>query len=211
MSGEETVKPSAKLDLYKEFEKQYVKPKKPVFVDIPAIPYLTACGRGQPGGEDFRRKIGALFGAAYTIKMARKSAGQDYKVCGLEALWWVDDAGKPVDEVPLDEWTWKLMIRVPGFITAREVKQAAAALEEKGKLPEGVEVRLEKIKEGQCVQMLHVGPYQEETRTVQAMKEFAEANKMRFHGPHHELYISDPNRVASERLRTILRQAVRAA
>ncbi|HSB17701.1 MAG TPA: GyrI-like domain-containing protein [Bryobacteraceae bacterium] len=205
------MKTSAKLDLYKEFEKQYVKPTKPIFVNIPAIPYLTTDGSGKPGSEDFQRKIGALFGVAYTIKMARKSAGRDYKVCGLEGLWWFDDANKPVSELPLDEWNWKLMIRVPDFVTAREVRQAVTALAKRGKLPDGVEVRLEKIKEGQCVQMLHVGPYQEETRTVQAMKEFAEANKMRFHGPHHELYISDPNRVASERLRTILRQAVRLA
>lgn len=205
------MKPSAKLDLYQEFTRQYVKPKKPVFVDIPAIKYLTADGSGRPGSEDFQRKIGALFGVAYTIKMARKYAGRDYKVCGLEGLWWFDDANKPVSEVPLDEWNWKLMIRVPDFVTAREVRQAVTALAKKGKLPDGVEIQLERIKEGRCVQMLHVGPYQDEAHTVQTMMEFAAANKMRFDGPHHELYISDPRRVPPERLRTILRQAVRPA
>lgn len=205
------MKPTLKLDLYKEHKQQYVAPRKPVFVDIPAVAYLAIDGRGEPAGEEFQSKVGTLYAAAYTLKMAKKSAGQDYKVCGLEALWWTEAASKRFTDVPPREWNWRLLIRVPDFITAKEVKQAAETLRSRGKGAGAAEVRLERFKEGRCVQMLHVGPYSEEERSIEAMMRFAEEHEMRFEGKHHEIYVSDPRRVAPERLRTILRHPVRAA
>ena len=77
-----------KLDLYKEHKAEYVTPKVPVIVDIKPAKYLAVTGKGAPGGEEFQRCIGALYGAAYTIKFNKKFAGQDYKVCHLEGFWW---------------------------------------------------------------------------------------------------------------------------
>jgi hypothetical protein len=187
-----------KVDLYKLHKADYVTPKEPVFVRIGAAKYLTVEGQGEPGGEMFQSMLGALYAAAYTIKMTKKFAGQDYKVCGLEGLWWGFEGAR-------ETWRWKLIIRVPEFIAARDLKDAVARLKEKGKgdLPE--KVRLETIKEGRCVQMLHVGPYSAEPATVERMKAFAEASGLSLRGPHHEIYLSDPRRVAPEKLRTILR------
>ena len=110
---------------------------------------------------------------------------------------------------PQDSWRWKLLIRVPSFICDRMLKATAARLKAKGKPDPPVEVRLETLKEGRCVQVLHTGPYASEPATIARMKAFAEGKGLSFAGTHHEIYLSDPRRVAPEKLRTILRMPVR--
>jgi hypothetical protein len=98
---------------------------------------------------------------------------------------------------------------VPDFITARDLKGALAQLQARGKAPEAAQVKLETLREGRCVQMLHLGPYSDEPRTVAQMKAFAKAQGLALKGPHHEIYVSDPRRVAAEKLKTILRWPVK--
>jgi len=198
-----------KLDLYKELKAEYVTPKKPVLVKTKPAKYLTITGKGKPGGELFQKHIGALYGAAFTIKMTRKFAGQDYKVCHLEGLWWGDKEGLDFSAIPLDQYNWKLIIRVPDFIQKKDLDSAVRALKEKGKGPEVAEVKLEKINEGLCVQMLHVGPYPDEVKTIAQMMNLAQEKGLACQVPHHEIYLSDPRRVAPARLRTILRLSVK--
>jgi hypothetical protein len=200
---------SQKLDLYKEHKAEYVAAKAPVLVKVSPAKYLAVDGRGEPGGEAFTAGVGALYGSALTIKMARKFAGKgDYKVCGLEGLWWTDrKVLSPADLPARQEWQWKLLIRVPEFIRSADLKSALAALEKKGKSPQAA-VRLETIREGLCVQMLHVGAYGDEPKTIAAMHALVRENGLAFKGPHHEIYLSDPRRVAPERLKTILRHPV---
>ncbi|MCK4303043.1 MAG: GyrI-like domain-containing protein [Candidatus Eisenbacteria sp.] len=57
--------------------------------------------------------------------------------------------------------------------------------------------------------MLHVGPYERQKETVTQMQAMMEEAGLKPRGPHHEVYLSDPRRVAPEKLRTILRQPVR--
>jgi hypothetical protein len=109
---------------------------------------------------------------------------------------------------PPDTWNWKLLMRVPEFIKAADVKAAIRTLEKKGKAPGAAEVYLEKLNEGTCVQMLHVGPYATEEETIAQMMAFANEQGLAFHGLHHEIYLSDPRRVPPQRLRTILRHPV---
>ena len=201
--------PSEKIDLYKQHKDQYAAPKKPVLLTVEEATYLAINGRGAPGGEEFTDKIGALYSAAYTIKMTRKFSEQrDYVVCKLEALWWFEE-GKDFESTPREDWQWKLMIRTPDIVKPKELEKASAALIEKGKSPSVRDVKLEGISEGLCVQMLHVGPYDKEGDTVEVMKTFAEEQGLEFRGRHHEIYLSDPRRVAPERLKTILRHPVR--
>src|SRR5579859_462308 len=150
--------PSTKLDLYKLNKAEYVTPRKPELIRIKPAHYLTIAGQGSPGGERFTACIGALYGMAFTIKMTRKFAGkQDYGVCKLEGQWFFD--GDP-GAIPKEEWRWKLMIRTPAFITKQDLSAAVATLLKRGKAREVEEVRLEKIHEGPCIQMLHLGPYE---------------------------------------------------
>ena len=198
---------SDKLDLYKIHKAEYEAPKKPALVKVGPAKYLTFAGRDKPGGPVFQAAIGALYAMAFTIKMAKKFAGQDYKVSHLEGLYWTA-SGKDLLEEPGQEMEWKLLIRVPDFITARDLKGALAQLQARGKAPEAAQVKLETIREGRCVQMLHVGPYCDEPLTIAQMKGLAEQEGLALEGPHHEIYLSDPGRVAAEKLRTILRYPV---
>jgi hypothetical protein len=201
----------AKLDLCKLHKDEYVAPKKPQLVKTRPAKYLAIAGRGKPGDELFQSQIGSLYGVAYTLKMASKAAGQDYKVATLEGLYWPDDPAACVFGQALEALNWKLLIRTPDFITAKQLKEAIAALAEKGKALEAGEVKIEKLSEGLCVQMLHVGPYAAEKRTIDAMTALMQENRLVQAGPHHEIYLSDPRRVPEERLKTILRMPVRKA
>ena len=70
-----------KIDLYKQPKDQYTSAKKPVLVTMDEATYLAITGRGVPGGPEFTDRIGALYGAAFTVKMTRKLVGwQDYVV-----------------------------------------------------------------------------------------------------------------------------------
>jgi hypothetical protein len=199
-----------KIDLYKQHKDQYVTPRKPVLVTMDKATYLTISGRGAPGGPEFTEKIGALYGAAFTIKMTRKFAGQqDYAVSKLEAQWWLDGESCDFANAPKEQWNWRLMIRTPPFIRQKELADAARKLIQKGKAPCADQVKLESITEGPCVQMLHIGPYEEEARSIGAMSVFAEQEGLTLHGRHHEIYLSDPRRIAPEKLKTILRVPVK--
>lgn len=204
---------SDKLDLFREHRRaDYATPRKPVLIETTPGRYLSVSGRGVPGGEDFQALVGALYGMAYTLKFESKGGGRDYKVAPLEAIWW-GARKKPKDPQafatePPESWHYDLLIRTPDFVTDDQRKRAAEALVEKGKGPEARKVRLRDLHEGRCVQVLHVGPYDAEGPTIDAMLAFAAGEGLRPAGLHHEIYLSDPRRVPPERLRTILRLPV---
>jgi len=195
-------------DLVSQHQDEYAMPKDPVLVTVRAGRYLSVTGAGAPGGAEFQARLGALYGHAYTIKFAKKQAGADsFKVAPLEALWWVAGGGR-VFTAAKRRWRWKLLIRVPSSVRPADVRAARAALRAKGRPSTGV--RLETIAEGSSVQMLHVGAYGDEPRTIARMDAFAHAHRLRLRGRHHEIYLSDPRRVPPARLRTILRHPVTA-
>ena len=194
----------AKLDLYQINKAEYAAPRQPVLLRIAKAAYLGIAGRGAPGGEAFQQALAALYGIAFTAKMASKHAGRDYAVGKLEGLWWVD-SGRLFLTEPKDTWRWRLLIRTPDFIGKREMEAARKKLTQKGKDPLCEQVELTALDENQCVQMLHTGPYDHEPATLAQMEAFATAQGYRFAGLHHEIYLSDPRRVAPEKLRTILR------
>jgi len=211
-STEDTVGPAQpdKLNLFKQHSDQYATPKKPKLIEIAPALYLAAKGTGGPGGEGFQECVGALYGLAYTLKFACKVAGRDFVVCKLEALYGIDGQDHAeLSKLPVEQWKWKMLIRVPGFIDDDQLAAARSSLLERGKEGTFDSVKLEAIDEGPCVQMLHVGPYDKEIETIRQMRAFMEGQGLQSHRWHHEVYLSDPRRVPPERLRTILRQPVR--
>lgn len=197
------MKAAEKLDLLELHKADYVAPKKPVLLTIAPATYLAIDGRGHPGDAHFTAQIGALYGIAFTTRMQRKFAGRgDYTIAKLEARWADMSAG---EKLP---WSWELLIRTPEFVTDDDLQSAAAALVAKGHPAAVQHVQRRVIDEGRCVQMLHVGPYEQEPATVRIMTDFAAQHALRAAGPHHEIYLSDPRRVPPERLRTILRLPV---
>lgn len=198
-----------KIDLFKQHKDEYRATARPRIVTVGRARYLAIDGKGTPASAAFQRAIGALYGMAYTIKMTRKFSGrQDYVVGKLEAVYRAKSkAFTPGQPLPKD-LAWTLMIRTPDLVERGELSEAVAALESKGKGEGAGEVRLETLDEGQCVQVLHVGPYEDEAPSVAAMLAHAEAEGLRVVGPHHEIYLSDPRRTAPEKLKTILRAPV---
>lgn len=199
-----------KVDVLARHRAEYTATRTPHIVTTGPGRYLSIQGRGEPGGAFFRDQVGALHGMAWTLKVAMKAGGKDFKIPPLEGLWWPADGGDPSDGCG-GEWNWKLLMRVPNFVKGRALDPAALKLEAKGRAAGAREVRLEELREGRCVQALHVGPYATEQATIDRMRRAAADLGLAFHGRHHEIYLSDPRRVAPERLRTILRMPVRAA
>lgn len=181
----------SKLDLYALHKSEYATPRRPAFVDTKPARYLAIRGSGKPGGREFQAAVGALYKAAFTTKMASKRAGRDYAVCKLEGLY-----------PSMKEWT--LIIRTPDFID-----QVLGSDVSGSKVSDSEDVELKTLDEGRCVQLLYTGSYDKEGPAIEAMSAFAKESGLGAHGDHHEIYLSDPRRVAPEKLRTILRQPVR--
>jgi hypothetical protein len=201
---------SEKLDLYRKHKAEYVARPTPAMVKVGPAKYLTVSGKGAPGGEAFQAAVAALYGVAFTVKMTRKFAGKgDYKVCHLEAQYWASGKAADFTKLKPGQWRWRLMIRVPTFIRQADLAAARKTLAEKGKSGDFKKVKLEKLAEGRCVQVLHVGPYEKVAETYAKMGEFVAAEGLKYRGRCHEIYLSDPRRVPPPRLRTILRHPVR--
>lgn len=202
------MKPIEKIDLFKQLKTDFKQTKEPILFKATSGQYLTVDGKGLPGGETFQQAIEALYSVAFTVKMTRKADDLgDYVVCKLEALWWVDGQ-EDFSQVDQDLWQWKLMIRTPDCVEVTDLQKAVTALKGKGKARAVENITLENLDEGLCVQMLHLGPYDRECETIAEMQTFMEMKKVKPNGPYHEIYISDPRRVAPERLKTILRKPV---
>jgi hypothetical protein len=186
-----------KLDLYKVHKSEYVAPKKPLLLKVKPAQYLAIEGHGKGGDGAFQAAIGVLYNVAFTVKMARKFAGkQDYGVCKLECLW-------------SSQEDWQLMIRTPDFTKVKDLEQAQENLLAKGKDALVRKVKLTKLAEGTCIQMLHVGPYDKVCDTLGIMGLWAREQQKTMDNYCHEIYLSDPRRVAPAKLKTILRRALK--
>jgi hypothetical protein len=197
-----------RIDLYREHNAEYVASQRPAIVEVGPARYLVAAGKGVPGGPEFQSAMGSLFRAGYTLKFLYRARGHDFKVPGPEGVWGVRLERGPFQVKNLAKTPWRLVIRLPEFVTKADLRVALHRLAEKGRTGP-VEVALEPFREGTCVQMLHVGPYADEGRTIRVMIAFAREHRLSIVGPHHEIYLSDPRRVPPARLRTILRLGVK--
>lgn len=197
-----------KLNLVKEYKDYYSAKLHPKVVENGHVPYLSIIGKGEPAGKNFIEAVGALYPLAYGIKFIYKLKEYDFAVPKLEGLWWVD-SDKPGLEVPREEWHWKLMIRMPEFVSKENVEIAKENVIKKKKIDLVKSVKFESINEGKCVQIMHIGPYITEPETIEKMELFMEENQWVKNGLHHEIYLSDPRKTAPEKMKTILRQPVK--
>jgi len=203
-----------KVDLKKEWAALYTATRKPALVCVPEGNFLVVHGQGDPNASDaYPNAIQALYSLSFTMKFGRKADSDvpDWTVMPLETLWWTEGSDVLVPE-DKGGWSWTAMILQPSFITAAMVAEAAAAVRRKrGDVPALGDAKLERFDEGLCAQVLHVGPYAEETATIERLAEWICAQGYAPRGRHHEIYLSDPNRTKPERLRTIIRQPVAPA
>jgi hypothetical protein len=199
-----------KIDLKKEFKDLYNPPKDFVVVDVPPMQYLMVDGHGDPNtAQSYKEAVEALYGVAYTLKFAsKKQLSKDYIVMPLEGLWTAKDMDAFLKREK-DDWDWTMMIMQPNWITEAMVHEAIEVVRTKKNPPALHLMRFETYKEGKCVQIMHIGSYDEETPTLQKMHhEYMPAHNLKFSGPHHEIYIGDPRKAEPSRLKTVLRQPV---
>jgi hypothetical protein len=182
-------------------------------VTVPPQRFLAVDGHGDPNtAPAYVEAIEALYAVAYTVKFTGKRAGRDLVVGPLEGLWYADDASVFTAR-DKDAWGWTMLISLPDWVSDAEVDDAITAARAKKKVLPGLDrVRIERLDEGLCKQLLHVGSYDEETPALTRLHgELLPAEGLRERGRHHEVYLGDPRRTAPEKLKTVVRQPVEPA
>lgn len=207
-----------KFDYKKEYKEFYLPKNKPELIDVPDMNYIAVRGQGDPNeeGGEYKAAIGLLYAIAFTIKMSEKGNHKiegffDYVVPPLEGFWWQDGVDG-VDYAHKEDYQWISLIRLPDFVTKTDFDWAVEEATRK-KQADFSRVEFYSYTEGMCVQCMHIGPYDEEPATVQAMEDYAHAmgyeidiSETRF---HHEIYLSDARRCSPEKLKTVIRHPVR--
>lgn len=209
-----------KLDLKKQYKHLYQPSAKRVeLVEVPELAFAMIDGAIEKGYEPstspaFQQATQALYSLAYTLKFTLKKRDADpvdFPVMALEGLWWVEDG--VFDITVKDNWYYTLMIMQPDVVTPQVFAEGLEAVRRKQGGSRALEkIRLERYKEGACVQTMHVGPYATEPATLERMRAFMQENGLRdlvgLGGKHHEIYLGDPRRAAPDRLKTVLRHPV---
>ncbi len=198
----------------KQEKEIYLPSTKPVQITIPQYRYITLSGKGNPNNPFFSECIGVLYNVAYTIKMNIKKeqnlpAGyKDWAVYPLEGVWDISDEAKKISGKKLnkDDFIFELMIRQPDFISADFFNKMLELTKVKKPHPLLDAVEFKTITDGECLQMLHVGSYDNEPESFKQMEEFAaDSNLKRICKAHREIYLSDFRKVPVEKLKTVLR------
>ncbi len=206
------------FDYKKEYKEFYMPASKPAIVTVPEMHYIAVRGRGNPNDEngEYKKSIGLLYGIAFTIKMSKKGTHKidgyfEYVVPPLEGFWW-QEGSDTIDYANKDGFHFLSLIRLPDFVTKDEFNWAVQEATNKKKT-DFSKVEYLTYDEGTCVQCMHIGSYDNEPATVALMHEYMAANgyelditESRY---HHEIYLSDPRKCASERLRTVIRHPIK--
>jgi hypothetical protein len=199
-----------KYDIKKEFKSLYSAGVADFeLVDVPEFSYIAIDGNGDPNtSAEYVAAIESLYATAYVLKFASKASGRDFVVGPLEGLWRADDM-TVFARGDKNQWGWTMMIVQPPWITPEHVARAVAHAAAKKQLSSLAKLRLLRMVEGECAQILHIGTYANEAPTLKRLHEqYLPARHVRPSGDHHEIYLSDPRRTAPEKLKTILRQPV---
>ena len=206
------------FDFRKEYKEFYLPPERPGIVTVPRANYVAVRGSGDPNAPDgdYQRAIGVLYAVAYTLKMSymtdhRIDGFFEYVVPPLEGFWWQEGVNG-MDYGNKAALQWLSVIRLPDFVTKADFDWAVETAGRKKKLDcSGAEFLT--VEEGLCVQILHVGPFDDEPRSVALMDEYLRENgyenDFSAERMHHEIYLSDARKVAPEKWRTVIRHPIR--
>lgn len=206
------------FDFKKEYKEFYLPPKKPGIVTVPPMNYLAVRGRGNPNSEggEYKASIGLLYAIAFTIKMSKMGSHKidgyfDYVVPPLEGFW-RQDGITGIDISRKEDFRFISVIRLPDFVTRADFVWAVEEASRKKKT-DFSKVEFFHYDEGECVQCMHIGSYDNEPETIRAMHEYAGQNGYQIDitaaRMHHEIYLSDPRKCAPKRLRTVVRHPVK--
>ena len=208
------------FDFKKEYKEFYLPPKTPTIVEVPPMNYLAVRGKGDPNDEEgeYRNSIGLLYGIAFTIKMSYKGSHKidgyfEYVVPPLEGFWWQDGV-RGIDYGRKEDFNFISVIRLPDFVSREDFDWAVREATKKKKT-DFSKVEFFHYDEGLCVQCMHLGSYDDEPATVEAMHQLAgkEGYKLDINDKrmHHEIYLSDPRKTEPAKLKTVVRHPIKKA
>lgn len=206
------------FDFKKEYKEFYLPKQKPEIIEVPKMNYIAVRGKGNPNAEggEYQKAMEILYSLAYTIKMSYKT---DYKIKGffeyvvppLEGFWWQENVDG-IDYEDKDSFNWISCIRLPDFVEKEDFDWAVKTAEEK-KRKDFSSAEFLTVEEGLCVQIMHIGPFDNEPESVAVMDKFIEEkgyvcdiNEKRL---HHEIYLSDARKVPQEKWKTVIRHPIK--
>ena len=206
------------FDFKKEYKEFYLPKSIPSVITVPEMNYIAVRGKGDPNEEngEYKKTIGLLYGIAFTIKMSYKG---DHKIAGyfeyvvppLEGFWWQEGV-KGIDYEHKENFQFISVIRLPDFVTKEDFDWAIGEASKKKKTDFSA-VEFFTYDEGECVQCMHIGPYDNEPETVAAMHAYMEQAGYTLditdNRYHHEIYLSDPRKTAPEKLKTVVRHPIK--
>lgn len=206
------------FDYKKEYKEFYMPKNKPEIVNIPKMNYIAVRGKGDPNEEDgdYKKAISVLYAVAYTLRMSHKGDHKiegffEYVVPPLEGFWWQDDV-KGVDLFNKSTFNWISVLRLPDFVTKKDFDWAVEIASKKKKL-DCSSAEFLTIDEGLCVQIMHIGSFDNEIESIAKMNDFIKENgyenDINDTRMHHEIYMSDARRVAPEKMKTVIRHPIK--
>lgn len=206
------------FDYKKEYKELYMPKNKPEIIEVPEMNYIAVRGKGNPNenGGEYQQAIGVLYAVAYTLKMSYKSEHKikgyfEYVVPPLEGFWWQEGV-EGVDYSNKENFRWISVIRLPDFVSKEDFYWAVEEAQRKKKM-DCSKAEFFTIHEGLCVQIMHMGAYDDEPATVAVMEEYIKqqgyVNDMTDTRLHHEIYLSDPRRAKPEKWKTVVRHPIK--
>ena len=205
-------------DYKKEYKELYLPKTTPAIVDVGEMQFVAVEGKGNPNDEngEYQKALGILYGVQYTIKMSKMGRDVpkgyfDYVVPPLEGFWWLENNENFTYENK-SEYCWISLIRLPEFVDEHIFKWACEEASKKKNI-DATKAKLLKINEGLCVQCLHIGAYDDEPKTLKLINDFIAANGLQSDineaRRHHEIYLCDPQKTETSKLKTVLRIPVK--
>ena len=206
------------FDFKKEYKEFYMPKSKPEIVAVPKANYIAVRGKGDPNDEGgaYQQAVGILYAVAYTLKMSYKTDYRiegffDYVVHPLEGFWWQEGVDG-IDYSDKSTFNWISVIRLPDFVTQKDFDWATGEAEKKKHL-DCSKAEFLTIDESLCVQIMHIGPFDDEPATVSMMNAYllenGYENDFSDSRLHHEIYLSDARKVAPEKWKTVIRHPIK--
>lgn len=206
------------FDFKKEYKNFYMPKNKPEIIDIPEANYIAVRGKGDPNeeGSTYQEAVRILYAVAYTLRMSYKTEHKiegffEYVVPPLEGFWWQDSTDS-IDYSDKSSFQWISLIRLPDFVSKEDFKWAVNTATEKKKIDCSLAEYIT-VREGLCVQMMHIGSYDDEPETIAQMDTYLEQNgyenDINDKRRHHEIYLSDPRKTVPEKLKTVIRHPIK--
>ncbi len=207
------------FDYKKEYKEFYMPRNKPSIIKIPRMNYIAVKGKGNPNDEngEYKQTIGLLYAIAFTIKMSYKGSHKidgyfEYVVPPLEGFWWQDGMKDGIDYNNKDQMNFISIIRLPDFVTKEDFDWAIKEATNKKKA-DFSKVEFLTYDEGICVQCMHIGSYDDEPTTINLMHKYMIENGYELditnNRYHHEIYLSDPRRCDTSKLKTVIRHPIK--